>query len=140
MGRRGRAVSTAARAVGRQRSRFVVAVELEIIREVIGTPSLIENAPVPGPAQPTVAMAVATSRLATEIFRRLAKAGEEITVSFDADTDFTMAIAIEGPGLDPDLSRLSATAAELGGQLSWTPSPGRFEARLRLPPHSTVAS
>ena len=114
--------------------------ELEIIREVIGTPSLIENAPLPGAAPPAVAMAVATSRLATEVLRRLAKAGEEITVSFAADTDFTMVIAIEGPGLDPDLSRLSATAAELGGRLSWTPSPGRFEARLRLPPHPIVVS
>ena len=138
MGRRRRAVNAATRAVGWS-VRGVVAVELEIIREVIGTPSLIEHAPVPDPAEPAIAMAVATLRLATEVLRRLAKAGEEITVSFATDTDFTMAIAIEGPGLDPDLSQLSVAAAELGGQLTWTPSPGRFEATLKLPPHPIIA-
>jgi hypothetical protein len=110
--------------------RGVVAVELDIIREVIGTPSRIEPAATSA-AEPAVA--VATARLATEILRRLAKAGEEILVTFESDTDVTMAIAVEGNEVKPDLSDLITTAAELGGHLTLLETEEGFEAQLRVP-------
>jgi hypothetical protein len=109
----------------------VVAVELDIIREVIGTPSRIEPAGASEPAEP--ALAVATARLATEILRRLAKAGEEISVTFVTDTDVTMAIATEGNEVKPDLSDLTSTAVELGGRLTLVETEEGFEAQLRVP-------
>jgi hypothetical protein len=111
--------------------RSLVAVELDIIREVIGTPSRIEPATASSPAEPAVA--VATARLATEILRRLAKAGEEISVTFATDTDVIMAIATEGNNVKPDLSDLSTTAAELGGRLTLLETDEGFEAQLRVP-------
>ena len=111
--------------------RGVVAVELDIIREVIGTPSRIEPAATSRAAEP--ASAVATARLATEILRRLAKAGEEISVTFVTDTDVTMAIAVEGNEVKPDLSDLTTTAAELGGRLTLIETDKGFEAQLRVP-------
>jgi hypothetical protein len=109
----------------------VVAVELDIIREVIGTPSRIEPATTSGAAEP--AAAVATARLATEILRRLAKAGEEIAVSFETDTDVTMAVAVVGDEVKPDLSDLTTTAAELGGRLTFVETETGFEAQLQVP-------
>ncbi len=111
--------------------RGVVAVELDIIREVIGTPSRIEPAATSTAAEPAVA--VATVRLATEILRRLAKAGEEISVTFTTDTDITMAIAVEGDEVKPDLADLTTTAAELGGLLTLLETDEGFEAQLRVP-------
>jgi hypothetical protein len=111
--------------------RGVVAVELDIIREVIGTPSHIEPATASGAAEP--ALAVATARLATEVLRRLAKAGEEISVTFATDTDVTMAVATEGDEAKPDLSDLTTTAAELGGRLTFLETDEGFEAQLRVP-------
>ena len=109
----------------------VVAVELDIIREVIGTPSRIEPATSSAVADP--AAAVATARLATEILRRLAKAGEEIAVSFETDTDVTMAVAVVGDEVKPDLSDLTTTAAELGGRLTFVETEAGFEAQLQVP-------
>ncbi len=109
----------------------VVAVELDIIREVIGTPSRIEPATTSAAAEP--AAAVATARLATEILRRLAKAGEEIAVSFETDTDVTMAVAVVGDEVKPDLSDLTTTAAELGGRLTFVETETGFEAQLQVP-------
>lgn len=126
--------------------RSVVAIELDIIREVVGTPSLVESAPaaptspLPSTTEPNVAMTVAASRLVIETLRRMAKAGEEITVSFETDTDVTMSIATDGAGLDPDLSGLTEAAAGFGGQLALMPTASGFVARLRLPPDPSVAS
>ncbi len=118
--------------------RSVVAVELDIIREVIGTPSRIEPGPTSRPAEP--AAAVATVRLATEILRRLAKSGEEITVTFATDTEVTMAIAVEGNEVKPDLSDLTTTAAELGGRVTFLETDEGFEAQLSVPSQQTESA
>jgi hypothetical protein len=111
--------------------RSVVAVELDIIREVIGTPSRIMPATSSQAAEP--AAAVAAARLATEILRRLAKAGEEIEVTFQTDTDVTMSVAVVGDEVKPDLSELTTTAAELGGRLTLVETEDGFEAQLQVP-------
>ncbi len=115
----------------------LVAVELEIIREVIGTPSEIVPPAAPRPAQPAVA--VATARLAAEVLRRLARVGEEISVSFTTDSQFVMAIETEGPGSEPDLAQLPAAAARLGGRLTLRPTQTGFEAELLLPINHAAA-
>jgi hypothetical protein len=114
--------------------RAAIAVELEIIREVIGIPTRLEP---DGPARPASLLdpvtALGTVRLTGEILRSLARVGEEMVVAVEADGSVTMAVAIEGTGPGPDLSRLAGTAAALGGELAVRPLAGGLEARLRPP-------
>ena len=110
--------------------RAAVAVELEMIREVMGTPSRLD------PASPSMHLdpvdSVAVSRLATEVLRRLARTGEELVVSFGVD-DVTMA-AVDGPVTpEPDLTRLAETAAALGSELTLLTTADGVLVRIRLP-------
>jgi hypothetical protein len=113
--------------------RAAVAVELEMIREVMGTPSQLD------PVRPSMHLdpvdSVAVSRLAAEVLRRLARTGEELVVSFGVD-DVTMA-AVDGPaGPEPDLTRLAETAAALGSELTLLTTADGVQVRLRLPVRS----
>ncbi len=107
-----------------------IAVQLEIIREQIGTPSRLEPSSATWAREP--ATAVPAARLATELLRRLAMEGEEITVTLGEDVEITVAIATDGPPASPDLAALSATAAALGGDLALHAGPSELTARLRL--------
>jgi hypothetical protein len=87
----------------------VVAIELEIIREVIGTPATLHDGAGGGEVSPVVA------RLAIEVVRRVARVGEEMDVVVEADK---MTISYEGTGsAPPDLSELAQAADEAGGAL-----------------------
>jgi hypothetical protein len=112
-------------------SRAALAVELEIIREVIGVPSRLEPAGAAHPEDPLAAMG--TFRLAAEALRALARVGEEIGVSFEADGDVTMTIATDGGVAQPHLERVTASAAAMGGELEVLPTAEGFRARLHLP-------
>jgi hypothetical protein len=107
-----------------------IGVQLEIIREQIGTPSQLEPSKAAWTTEP--ATAVPAARLATELLRRLAMEGEEITVTFGEDEEISVAIATEGPTSGPDLSGLGATAAALGGHLALHHGAGELRAQLRL--------
>jgi hypothetical protein len=114
-----------------------VAVELAVIREVIGTPGQLSGThPSPGPAtdppgagtagahpagahpagaHPAGVLFAATARLASELLRVLAHAGEEMDVTVGPS-----ALTVEQPGSSaaPDLDRLAALARSAGGDLS----------------------
>jgi hypothetical protein len=126
--------------------RAAIAVELEIIREVIGIPTRLEpddahdasEAPIAGVAAAGRAAAggdpVATlgvARLSAEVLRSLARVGEELVVVVDPEGSVTMAVATEGAGPEPDLGRLPEAATSLGGDLALRPIAGGFEARFR---------
>jgi hypothetical protein len=113
------------------RIRAALAVELELIREVIGVPSRLEPAITTGPDDPLTTMA--TFRLAAEGLRALARVGEEIVVSFEADGAIIMTIATEGAGAEPHLGRVSDAATDMGGELAVLPTGDGLRARLCLP-------
>jgi len=90
-----------------------VAVELAVIREVIGTPGQLTG-PHPGPGPAGVPLAAA-ARLACELLRVLARSGEEMNVTVGPS-----ALTVEQPGSPAaeDLARLAALARSAGGDLS----------------------
>lgn len=95
----------------------VVAVELAVIREVIGTPGQLTG-PHPGPdggTGPAGVPLAATARLASELLRVLARSGEEMDVTVGPS-----ALTVEQPGSPAaaDLARLAALARSAGGDLS----------------------
>jgi hypothetical protein len=112
--------------------RAAVAVELEIIREVVGIPTQLEPDGAP-PLDPVTALG--TARLIEELLRSLARIGEEIVVAFTAGNEITATIATDGDGTTPDLGRLTAAAAGLGTSLAVLPTADGLQARLRLPTH-----
>jgi hypothetical protein len=112
-------------------SRAALAVELEIIREVIGVPSRLEPAGEARPEDPFTAMG--TFRLAAEVLRALARVGEEMEVTFQADGAVTMTIVTDGAAAEPHLEHLTAAATAMGGELGVLPIAGGLRARLRLP-------
>jgi hypothetical protein len=112
-------------------SRAALAVELEIIREVIGVPSRLEPAGASRPEDPFTAMG--TFRLAAEVLRALARVGEEMEVAFDADGAVTMTILTDGVAAEPHLERLTTAAAAMGGELEVLLTAGGLRARLHLP-------
>jgi hypothetical protein len=112
--------------------RAAVAVELEIIREVVGIPTQLEPDGAP-PLDPVTALGAA--RLIAELLRSLARIGEEIEVAFTAEREVTASIATDGDGTAPDLGRLTAAATGLGASLAVVPTAGGLQARLRLPAH-----
>jgi uncharacterized iron-regulated membrane protein len=113
--------------------RAAIAVELEIIREVIGTPSQLE--PAHGPEAISHATASAATLLVTEVLRRLAAAGDHLVVSVSAPPDDGLRVAVITARADaePDLSPLSAAATALGGELSWQTTSDQIETQLQLP-------
>jgi hypothetical protein len=131
--------------------RAAIAVELEIIREVIGIPTRLEpgdadgarEAPAPGVAAPVrdavgqdPVAALGVARLSAEVLRSLARVGEELVVVVEPGGSVTMAVATEGTGPEPNLGRLPEAATYLGGNLALRPIAGGFEARFRRAPQS----
>jgi hypothetical protein len=129
--------------------RAALAVELEIIREVIGVPTALEsggpgaagagsadrasNGPArptspPGSTDPVVALGVA--RLTGELLRALARVAEEVVVSVEPDDAVTVRVATEVGGPAPDLGTLAGAATALGRDLDVHPVAGGLEARL----------
>lgn len=111
--------------------RAAVAVELEIIREVMGVPSSLESPGPWGELDPVDAMTA--FRLIAEVLRRLARVGDELAVSFGAGGVVSMTLATQGGAPIPDLTRPTALAAAFGAELTLLPAPEGFQAQLRLP-------
>ena len=108
-----------------------VAVELEIIREVIGTPSRLE--PAPGPVRLQPAAAATATRLAAELLRRLARGGEEMVVSLAEDDGLIVTVSTGGPVGAEDVAPVAAAATAAGGDLELSGEGGSLRARLRMP-------
>lgn len=106
----------------------VVAIELEMIKEVIGTPASLEIESSDGYTSGSASALAA--RLSAELVRKLARSGEEMTVAVSA-TELTVA---HPDGDDPpDLGRLVDAAAWAGGELRQAVAEGTFVVRLRYP-------
>jgi hypothetical protein len=135
--------------------RAALAVELEIIREVIGVPTLLEpgrptagrgaDPPPNGPAGPPdpassrdPVVALGVTRLTGEMLRALARVGEEVVVSLEPNDAVTIRVATEAPGPAPDLGTLMDAAGALGRDLAVHPVAGGLEARLRPPDQPVV--
>jgi hypothetical protein len=112
--------------------RAAVAVELEIIREVMGVPSSLEVAGAWVELDPLDAMAA--FRLIAEVLRSLARVGDELAVSFGAGGLVSITLATHDGAPRPDLTRPTAIAASFGAELRLVPTPDGFQARLRWPP------
>jgi hypothetical protein len=108
-----------------------VAVELEVIREVVGTPSRIATPTEPVTADPATAIIV--TRLAGELLRTLARGGLELSVSIEADDDFAVAVATAAAEAADDLSRLATAASRAGGRLDVEPVDEGVRVEVRLP-------
>src|SRR5207253_1653621 len=68
-----------------------VAVELEVIREVVGTPGHLDPPENPVTADPATSIIV--TRLAGELLRTLARGGLELSVSIEDDDELAVAVA-----------------------------------------------
>lgn len=107
----------------------VVATELSVIREVIGTPSELSVQSPPRPRSP--ARAAVTARVSVEMLRTLARSGEEMQVTVDGQA-MTVTQPLY-PGEQPsDLSPLSGVALAAGLDLTFETEEGRTVARLAL--------
>jgi hypothetical protein len=116
--------------------RPAIAIELELIREVIGVPTRLEPGDPPALLDPLDALN--TTRITAEVLRRLARVGEEITVTFAPDGAIVMSVVTDGPRAEPDLAQLTAVAVQLHGELAVQPTEGGLEARVAFGgPHST---
>jgi len=117
--------------------RAALAVELELIREVMGVPGRIEPTAEASAATQASAEDPLTSligfRLTAEVLRRLARVGDDIAVSLGADGVITIDVATHGGGPGPDLAGPTGAGAALGGELAVLPTDGGLQARLRLP-------
>ncbi|HEY3700961.1 MAG TPA: hypothetical protein VGL32_01765, partial [Acidimicrobiales bacterium] len=80
-----------------------VAVELEVIREVVGTPGRLATPTQPVTTDPATAIIV--TRLAGELLRALARGGLELSVSIEADDELAVAVATGAAETVEDLSR-----------------------------------
>jgi hypothetical protein len=108
-----------------------VAVELEVIREVVGTPGRIATPTQPVTADPATAIIV--TRLAGELLRTLARGGLELSVSIEADDDLAVAVATPATEAADDLSRLAIAASRAGGRLDVQPVDEGVRVEVRLP-------
>lgn len=111
--------------------RAALAVELEIIREVMGVPSRIGSTNAASSEDPVAAMI--GFRLTAEVMRSLARVGDEMAVSWGGDGVVTIDLATHGNAPQPSLARPAASAAALGGELTVLPIDGGWRAQLRLP-------
>ena len=107
----------------------VVATELSVIREVIGTPSELTVQQAARPSSP--ARAAVTARVSVELLRTLARSGEEMQVVLSAE-----ALTVGQPSppgeTPPDLAELARVADDAGLQLTVEAADGRSTARLVL--------
>jgi hypothetical protein len=108
-----------------------VAVELEVIREVVGTPGRITTPTQPVTADP--ATAIILTRLAGELLRSLARGGLELNVSIEADDELAVAVATAAAETAEDLSRLATAASRAGGRLDVQPVDEGVRVEVRLP-------
>jgi hypothetical protein len=108
-----------------------VAVELEVIREVVGTPGRIATPAQPVTADPATAIIV--TRLAGELLRALARGGLELSVSIEADDELAVAVATGAAETAEDLSRLATAASRAGGRLDVQPVDEGVRVEVRLP-------
>jgi hypothetical protein len=108
-----------------------VAVELEVIREVVGTPGRIATPAQPVTADPATAIIV--TRLAGELLRALARGGLELSVSIEADDELAVAVATGAAETVEDLSRLATAASRAGGRLDVQPVDEGVRVEVRLP-------
>jgi hypothetical protein len=108
-----------------------VAVELEVIREVVGTPGHLEPSTRAVTADPGTAIVV--TRLAGELMRTLARGGLELSVSIEDDDELAVAVATGAAETAEDLSRLSTAASRAGGSLDVQPVDEGVRVEVRLP-------
>jgi hypothetical protein len=108
----------------------VVAAELSVIREVIGTPSRLRLEE--GNSFVSPAIAAAAARVSIEMLRTLARSGEEMEVVVGLDA-LTVVQPVSPGEEPPDLSGLAAVARGAGFDLTFAWSEGRSEARLGFP-------
>lgn len=107
----------------------VIATELSVIREVIGTPSELSVQSPPRPSSP--AQAAVTARVSVELLRTLARSGEEMEVTVDGEA-LTVTQSLY-PGEKPsDLAPLAEVTKDTGLGLSFETQDGRTIARLAL--------
>lgn len=107
----------------------VVATELSVIREVMGTPSelsLVDNAKLADPARAAV-----TARVSVEMLRRLARSGDEMDVAVTAEA-VTVVQPVHPDETPTDLGNLAEVASRAGLSLSFEVAEGRLVARLSL--------
>lgn len=108
----------------------VLATEMAIIREVIGTPGQVER-----PADPALSdlpCAAATVRLGVELLRTLARSGEEMAVTV-SDDGVTVDQVVLGPVTAGGLEALQTVARAAGTELTVDLDGPRLVARLALP-------
>ena len=108
-----------------------VAVELEVIREVVGTPGHLDPRMQPVTADPATAIIV--TRLAGELLRTLARGGLELSVSIEDDDELSVAVATGAAETAEDLSRLATAASRAGGSLDVQPVKDGVRVEVRLP-------
>ena len=108
-----------------------VAVELEVIREVVGTPGRLDPPTRPVTADPATAIIV--TRLAGELLRTLARGGLELSVSIEDDDELAVAVATGATETAEDLSRLAAAADRAGGSLDVRSLDDGVRVEVRLP-------
>ncbi|HWE54306.1 MAG TPA: hypothetical protein VG435_02275 [Acidimicrobiales bacterium] len=109
--------------------RAVVATELSVIREVMGTPSELALAGHVKLADP--ARAAVTARVSVEMLRRLARSGDEMDVSVTADA-LTVVQPVHPDETPTDLSGLAEVAGRAGLSLAHEVADGRLQARLSI--------
>ena len=108
----------------------VLATEMAIVREVIGTPGRVESS---GPlALSDLPHAAATVRLGVELVRAMARAGEDMVVTVSPD-----AVAVHqrvlGPSESDSLDHLRQLALAAGSELAVEGGDEDLSARLTLP-------
>jgi hypothetical protein len=108
-----------------------VAVELEVIREVVGTPGHLDPPSQPVTADPATAIVV--TRLAGELMRTLARGGLGLSVSIEDDEELAVAVATEAEETAEDLSRLATAASRAGGRLDVHTVDDGVKVVVRLP-------
>lgn len=107
----------------------VVATELSVIREVMGTPSelsLVDSARLADPA-----MAAVTARVSVEMLRRLARSGDQMDVAVTAES-VTVVQPVHPAEQPTDLSGLAEVASQAGLSLAYELADGRLQVRLSI--------
>ncbi|MDA8268167.1 MAG: hypothetical protein M0013_07315 [Actinomycetota bacterium] len=108
-----------------------LAVELELIREIIGTPSRLEIGAGHGIADPVAA--TSTARIAGELLRCLARTGEELVVTMVGPSEVRVAVAVEQGAGSPDVEALARLANAAGGTVEVSAGDEGLQALVTIP-------
>jgi hypothetical protein len=108
-----------------------LAVELELIREIIGTPSRLEIGAGHGIADPVAA--TSTARIAGELLRCLARTGEELVVTMVGPSEVRVAVAVEPGAGSPDVEALARLASAAGGTVEVSADDEGLQALVTIP-------